>query len=224
MLITFIRSVILYIVILIVMRLMGKREIGQLQPFELVIAIMIADLASIPMTESGIPIWSGIIPILSLLIMHLIISIINMKSIRMREIVCGKPSILIYRGKIDERMLIKERFTINELEERLRGNNVSNIGDVEYAILETSGQLTVIQKPNKRNAIPEDFNIMPDYEGISYDLVIDGVIMEENLQKVGKNYEWLKKTTQQFGFKPEQALLVTLDGKGQIFCQKKDNK
>lgn len=224
MLITFVRSIILYIIILIVMRLMGKREIGQLQPFELVIAIMIADLASIPMTEAGIPIWSGIIPILALLIMHLIISMMNMKSIRMREIVCGKPTILIYRGKIDEKALKKERFTINELEERLRGNNVNNIGDVEYAILETSGQLTVIQKPNKRNTIPEDFNIMPDYEGISYDLVIDGVIMTENLQKIGKNYEWLKKSVQKFGFNPEEALIVTLDGKGQIFCQKKDKK
>ncbi len=224
MLITFIRSIILYIIILIVMRLMGKREIGQLQPFELVIAIMIADLASIPMTEAGIPIWNGIIPILALLIMHLIISMINMKSIRMREIVCGKPTILIYRGKIDEKALKKERFTINELEERLRGNNINNIGDVEYAILETSGQLTVIQKPNKRNTIPEDFNIMPDYEGISYDLVIDGVIMRENLQKIGRNYEWLKKAVQKFGFNPEEALIVTLDGKGQIFCQKKDKK
>ncbi len=224
MLITFVRSIILYIIILIVMRLMGKREIGQLQPFELVIAIMIADLASIPMTEAGIPIWSGIIPILALLIMHLIISMINMKSIRAREIVCGKPTILIYRGKIDEQMLKRERFTINELEERLRGNNVSNIGDVEYAILETSGQLTVIQKPNKRNTIPEDFNIMPDYEGISYDLVIDGVIMRDNLQKIGKNYEWLKKSVKKFGFNPEEALIVTLDGKGQIFCQKKDKK
>ncbi len=224
MLITFIRSIILYIIILIVMRLMGKREIGQLQPFELVIAIMIADLASIPMTEAGIPIWNGIIPILALLIMHLIISMINMKSIRMREIVCGKPTILIYRGKIEEKALKKERFTINELEERLRGNNINNIGDVEYAILETSGQLTVIQKPNKRNTIPEDFNIMPDYEGISYDLVIDGVIMRENLQKIGRNYEWLKKAVQKFGFNPEEALIVTLDGKGQIFCQKKDKK
>ena len=224
MLITFFRAIVLYLVVLIVMRLMGKREIGQLQPFELVIAIMIADLASIPMTEAGIPIWNGIIPILALLIMHLIISMINMKSIRMREIVCGKPTILIYRGKIEEKALKKERFTINELEERLRGNNVSNIGDVEYAILETSGQLTVIQKPNKRNTIPEDFNIMPDYEGISYDLVIDGVIMRENLQKIGRNYEWLKKAVQKFGFNPEEALIVTLDGKGQIFCQKKDKK
>lgn len=224
MLVIFVRSIILYIIILIVMRMMGKREIGQLQPFELVIAIMIADLASIPMTEGGVPISNGIVPILGLLVMHLAISVINMKSIKMREIICGKPSILIYRGRIDEKMLRKERFTINELEERLRGNNVNNIGDVEYAILETSGQLTVIQKPNKRNAIPEDFNIMPEYEGIPYDLVVDGKVMNKNLRLVGKNYNWLKKQVEKFGIKPEEALVVTIDGKGQIFCQKKEKE
>ena len=101
MLITFFRSILIYIFVLIVMRLMGKREIGQLQPFELAIAIMIADLASIPMTDPGIPISNGIISILGLLVMHLIISIINMKSIRAREVICGKPTILLYRGKID---------------------------------------------------------------------------------------------------------------------------
>ncbi len=221
MLITFVRAIILYIIVLIVMRLMGKREIGQLQPFELAISIMIADLASIPMTETGIPITRGIIPILGLLVMHLLISLINLKSIKAREITCGKPRILIYRGKIDEKALIKERFTINELEERLRGNGVSSVGDVEYAILETSGQLTTIQKPNKRTTIPEDFNIMPEYEGIPYDLVIDGKIMEKNLQKIGKNYNWLQKEVGKFKMKPEEALLVTFDGKGQIFCQKK---
>ena len=115
-----------------------------------------------------------------------------------------------------------ERFTINELEERLRGNNISNIGDVEYAILETSGQLSVIQKPNKRNTIPEDFGIMPEYEGIAYDLVIDGAVMNENLQKIGKDYNWLKKEVNKFGYKPEEALIVTYDSKGQIFCQKKE--
>lgn len=221
MLITFVRAVVLYIIVLIVMRLMGKREIGQLQPFELAISIMIADLASIPMTETGVPITKGIIPILGLLVMHLLISVLNMKSVRAREIVCGKPRILIYRGKIDEKALIKERFTINELEERLRINNVSSIGDVEYAILETSGNITVIQKPNKRTTIPEDFGIMPDYEGIPYDLVVDGKVMEENLRKIGKNYIWLKKQVEKFGYKPEEALIVTFDGKGQIFCQKK---
>lgn len=223
MLITFIRSIILYLLVLIVMRLMGKREIGQLQPFELAIAIMIADLASIPMTEVGIPIFNGIIPILGLLVMHLIISIINLKSMKAREIICGKPSILIYRGKIDEKTLKKERFTINELQERLRGNNVVNLGDVEYAILETSGEVTVIQKPEKRNTIPEDFQIQPEYEGIPYDLVIDGKIMEKNLKMIGKNKEWLKKQVKKFKMKPEEALVVTIDGKGQIFCQKKEN-
>ncbi len=223
MIITFIRAIFLYIIVLIVMRLMGKREIGQLQPFELAISIMIADLASIPMADSGIPITNGIIPILGLLVMHLIISVINIKSIRAREIICGKPSILIYRGKIDEKVLKKERFTINELQERLRGNNVVNIGDVEYAILETNGQVTVIQKPNKRTTTPEDFDIMPEYEGIPYDLVVDGKIMYDNLKIIEKNYEWLKKQVEKFGFKPEQALIVTLDGKGRIFCQKKES-
>lgn len=222
MLITFFRAIILYIIVLIVMRLMGKREIGQLQPFELAISIMIADLASIPMTELGIPIFNGIIPILGLLVMHLIISIINMKSLKAREVICGKPSILIYRGKIDEKALKKERFTINELEERIRGNNVVNLGDIEYAILETSGQVTVIQKPEKRNTIPEDFQIKPEYEGIPYDLVIDGKIMEKNLKILGKNYDWLKKQVEKFKMKPEDALVVTIDGKGQIFCQEKE--
>mgnify|MGYP000104606245 FL=1 len=224
MLVTFFRAILLYIIVLIVMRLMGKREIGQLQPFELAISIMIADLASIPMTDTGVPISNGIIPILGLLVMHLLISIINLKSIKAREIICGKPRILIYRGKIDEKALIKERFTINELEERLRGNNIVNLGDVEYAILETSGDITVIQKPEKRNTIPEDFNIVPEYEGISYDLVVDGKIMEKNLKKLGKNYQWLKKQVEKFNIRPEEALVVTLDGKGQIFCQEKEKK
>ena len=222
MLITFIRSIILYIIVLIVMRLMGKREIGQLQPFELAIAIMIADLASVPMSEIGIPIINGIIPILGLLVMHLIISYINLKSMKMRQLICGKPSILIYRGKIDENIMRKERFTINELQERLRANNINDINDVEYAILETSGQVSVIEKPNKRTTIPEDFNIVPEYEGIPYDLVVDGKVMNKNLKAIGKNYNWLKKQVEKFDIKPEEALVVTIDGKGQIFCQKKE--
>lgn len=222
MLITFVRSIILYVIVLVVMRLMGKREIGQLQPFELAIAIMIADLASVPMSEVGIPIINGIIPILSLLVMHLIISFINLKSIKMRQLICGKPSILIYRGKINEKVLIKERFTINELQERLRANNINDLADVEYAILETSGQVSIIQKPNKRTTIPEDFNIMPEYEGISYDLVVDGKIMNDNLKILNKTYEWLKKEVNKFNIEPEEALLVTVNAKGDIFCQKKE--
>lgn len=224
MLIIFLRSIILYIIVLIVMRLMGKREISQLQPFELAISIMIADLASVPMSDIGIPIFNGIIPICGLLLMHLLISMLNMKSLKAREIICGKPTILIYRGKIDEKALKKERFTINELQEQLRRDNVINLGDVEYAILETSGEITVIQKPEKRNTIPQDFNIVPEYEGIPYDLVVDGKVMEQNLKKIGKDYNWLKKQVKEFGIKPEEALVVTIDGKGQFFCQEKEGR
>ncbi len=224
MLINFIRAIILYIIVLIVMRAMGKREIGQLQTFEFVIAIMIADLATIPMSETGIPIINGIVPIFGLLIMHIFISYINMKSMKIRALICGKPSILIYRGRIDENNMIKERCTINELQERLRALNVDSIADVEYAILETSGQLSVIEKPEKRNSKPEDFGLVPEYEGLAYDLVIDGVIMYENLKILGKDYNWLKKEVNKFKINPEDALIVTINGKNEIFCQEKNSK
>ncbi len=224
MILILVRTVIIYILVLFVMRFMGKREIGQMQPFELVISIMIADLAATPMAEIGIPIVYGIIPIFGLLIMHVIISVLNLKSIRIREIICGKPRILIYRGKIDEKALIKENFTINELQERLRVNNVNNLGDVEFAILETSGQISVVQKPEKRSLRPEDFNIEAKYEGIAYDLVIDGKIMNDNLDKIGKDYNWLEQEVGKFGMKPEEALVVVLNGDQTIFCQKKEEK
>ncbi len=224
MILILVRTVIIYILVLFVMRFMGKRELGQMQPFELVISIMIADLAATPMAEIGIPILYGIIPIFGLLIMHVIISVLNLKSIKMREIICGKPRILIYRGKIDEQALIKENFTINELQERLRVNNINNLGDVEFAILETSGQISVVPKPEKRALKPEDFNMKVNYEGIAYDLVIDGKVMNDNLKKIGKDYNWLNKEVSKFGMKPEEALVVVLNGDQTIFCQKKEVK
>ena len=141
---------------------------------------------------------------------------------KISEYAAEDADITLKLKNVFEKELKKERFTINELEERLRGNNVVNLGDVEYAILETSGQVTVIQKPEKRNTIPEDFNIVPEYEGIPYDLVVDGKVMNKNLKAIGKNYNWLKKQVEKFDIKPEEALVVTIDGKGQIFCQKKE--
>lgn len=224
MLITFIRAIILYIVVLIVMRLMGKSEIGQLQPFELAISIMIADLASVPMSELGIPITNGIIPILALLVMYMIISLLNMKSVNIRKIMSGQPSLLIYRGKIDEKVLKKERITINELQERLRGNNIFNLSDVEYAILETNGDVTVIPKPEKKNLTPQDFNMQPEYEGIPYDLVVDGKVMKENLKAIGRDGIWLEKQLKKFDAQSSNTLIATIDGKGNFFCQKKKIK
>lgn len=222
MLINFVRAIIIYILVLIVMRLMGKREIGQLQPFELVISIMIADLASIPMTDPGVPIFNGVVPILGLLAMHLLITVLNIKSVNIRKFTCGKPTILIYRGRIDEEALKKERFTVSELQERLRGKDVFNLGDVEYAILETNGEVSVILKPNKRNTTPEDFSIEPDYEGLPYDLIVDGKIMYDNLNKIGKDERWLLKQIVKFKATPDNILIATIDGKGNFFCQQKE--
>ena len=220
----FVRTVIIYVLVLIVMRFMGKREIGQMQPFELVISIMIADLASTLMAETGIPILYGIIPILGLLFMHIIISVLNIKSVKMRGIICGKPRILIDKGKIDERALIKENFTINELQERLRVNNVNNITDVEYAILETSGQISVILKSEKRTVTPEDLNLKVEPTNISYDLIVDGKIMYDNLMKLGKDKKWLEDEALKLNFIPSQALIFVLNGDGTFFYQTKIKK
>lgn len=224
MLLIFTRSIVLYVFVLIVMRIMGKREISQLQPFEFVVSMMIANLATIPMEEVGIPLLYGIIPILGLLIMHTILSIINLKSMRIRGLICGIPRIIIHRGKIIEQALEKEGMSLNELQERLRQYGITNIGDVEYAILETNGQLSVIEKPEKRGIRTEDLGIDASYEGISYDLVLDGRIMYGNLQKIGKDYKWLKKEVGKFNMQPEEALIVIQNGDKSIFCQKKEGK
>ena len=224
MILIFVRTIIIYVLVLFVMRFMGKREIGQMQPVELVISIMIADLASTPMAEIGIPILYGIIPIFGLLFMHILISVLNIKSIRVREIICGKPRILINEGKIDEKALTKENFTINELQERLRVNNVNNISDVEYAILETSGQISVILKSEKRGVTTEDLKLQVAKTKISYDLVLDGKIMYDNLKKIGKDEKWLVKEIQKFKIRPQQALIFVQNGDGSFFCQEKQEK
>lgn len=224
MLLIFTRTLIIYVVVLLVVRFMGKREIGQMQPFELVISIMIADLAATPMAEIGIPILYGIIPILGLLFMHIIISILNIKSIRIREIICGKPRILINKGKIDEMALIKENLTINELQERLRINNVNNISEVDYAILETSGQISVVLKTSKRPVTPEDLNLYSQETKMSYDLVVDGRIMEDNLNKLHKDKAWLKNELSKYKLNAENTLIFILNEDGGYYCQKKISK
>ena len=224
MFLIFVRTIILYLIILIVVRCMGKKEIGQMQPFEFVISLMIADIASMPLTDTGVPILHGIIPILGLLFAYMIFTICIIASITLREIICGRPAILINKGKIDENVLIKEKITINELQERLRVKDIFSIEDVEFAILETNGELSVIEKPEKKNITPEDMGIEPMYSGLTYDLVIDGKVMIENLQKLNKTYSWLKKEVNKFGYEPEDALIVTLNESGSIYSQKKEGE
>jgi uncharacterized membrane protein YcaP (DUF421 family) len=203
------------------MRLMGKREIGQIQTFELVISMIIADTAAVPIYDEEASLINAMLSVLVLLLMHMLIAWINMKSVVGRELFCGRPRVLINKGKIDENALKKESITINELQERLREKDVFNLGDVEYVLLETSGQISIVLKPEKRALKIEDFNMKSEYEGIAYDLVVDGKVMYENLKKLGKEYKWLENQTKAFGIKPEEALIVTINGDNSFFCQAK---
>lgn len=223
MLIVIVRTLILYLVVIVALRLMGKREIGQLQPFELVVILMISELAAVPSENVGIPLLSGIIPILVLLSASLTLAWISLKSEKARDIICGKPSILINRGKISEKELKKNCYNISDLLEELRLNNVPNIADVEYAILENNGQVSVITKAQKRPAIPEDFNIKPPYEGLPTTIIIDGKLKKDSLQQSNKDLPWLKGELQKRNIKQfEDVLFASLDSSGNLFLQEKE--
>lgn len=225
MLVVFIRTLILYIVVIIAMRIMGKRQIGQLQPFELAVAIMISELASVPMQNTGIPLVHGIIPILTMLAAQILISFISLKSTKARNIICGRPSILISAGKINEQVFRNELYTLTDFMEQLRSKDIYNIADVEYAILETNGQLSVIPKAHKRNVTPEDLNITVKYEGPAIDLIIDGELMKNNLTLVNLDKTLLEFELRKIGVeKIEDVFFCSIDSDRKIFCQKKADK
>ena len=224
MLIVFIRTLILYAIVFITMRILGKRQIGQLQPFELTIAIMISELASVPMQDSAIPLLNGIIPILTLIIAQIALSFISLKSVRARGLICGKPRVLIENGKIIEENMRKEMYTLNDLLEQLRINNVGNIADVEFAILETNGQLSVIPKSQKRPVTPQDLNISTKYEGLTYDIIIDGKVMSRNLKKINLDEEWLRNKLKSLGVNDvKDVFFASLDTEGNLYYQVKNS-
>lgn len=222
MILVFIRTLILFTLVVIAIRLMGKRQVGKLQPYELVIIVLIADLAAVPMENIGIPLISGIIPILTLLFAEVTISYISLKNERLRGIVSGRPSVLVENGKIVESELSKLRYNVNDLLEQLRTKNFPNIADIEFAILETSGEVSVIPKSQKRPLNPADLKIPTRYEGIPMTLIIDGYVFENNLAKINLSVEWLKRELQKFGIHDfKQVLLASLDTEGNLFYQLK---
>lgn len=218
----FIRALILYLFILIALRLMGKREIGQLQPYELVITMMIADLASVPMQDIGIPIFHGIIPIMALLFSQIILSYVNIKSGWIRRILCGEPTVLIQKGKIMEDRLKKQRYTVDGLMEELRANGIFSLEEVEYAILETSGQISIIKKPGKNPATKEDMNVVTTYVGYPRPLIIDRSYIDKNLEIMGITKEEVDKYLKREKTNLEDVFLLMYDENQQFFLQKKE--
>ncbi len=222
MLIVFVRSLLLYTVLAITIRIMGKRQIGQLQPFEFVIAVLIAELAGIPMSDTDIPLANGLVAILTLMISQVTLAYITLKSNRARGIICGTPSILIEKGKIMEKEMRRLRYNINDLIEQLRLKGYPNIADVDFAILETDGQLSVIPKPAKRPVVAEDLNITSRYEGLPLSVVLDGHILKNDLKKLGLTEEWLIEQLKRAGFQDtSQVLFACIDDSGQLFIQGK---
>jgi uncharacterized membrane protein YcaP (DUF421 family) len=218
-----VRAAILYILVVLIVRIMGKHQIGQLQPYELVITILISELAAVPMQDPDIPLINGIIPILTLLLIQISLSLLSLKSTIARRIICGGPSVLIENGKIQQSELTKLRYSINDLLEQLRLKDIPNIADVEYAILETSGKLSVIPKSQKRPVNPEDLKITTPYEGLPLTLILDGDLKQKHLQQSRLSEDWLRNELAKFGLTNwDQVLLASLDSTGKLFIQPKD--
>lgn len=225
MLVSIIRTIILYLIIVLVLRVMGKRQIGQLQPFELVIILMISELAAIPSQDTSIPLIAGLIPVIVLLLLGVAISQISLKSEKARAVICGTPTILINKGQILEDQLRKLRYNISDLLEQLRVKNVPDIADVEYAILETNGQLSVIPKSLKRPVTPDDLKLQISMEGLPYTLIMDGVVQHHNFTKANVTPEWLKQELKKGNINdPKKVFLAVVDSYGNLFYQEKANE
>ena len=222
MLTLFVRSLILFVTAVVAMRLMGKREVGQLQPYELVVVIMIAELAATPIGDVGSPLLYGILPMAALVICHGVISWLCMKSDKFRTLMCGQPTVLIRDGVICEKQLREMSVTMADLMEDLRIGGVMDPSEVGMAVLETGGKITVFPKAENRPLTPADMGMKPEREGLPLTLVLDGVIQTENLRRGQLTRTWLKEQLESLGFSwAGEVLFMCVNTKGLMMVQGK---
>ena len=218
----FIRSIVIYLFVLFAIRFMGKRQVGEMQPFEFVITLIIADLATIPMSEISVPIIHGLVPIIGMIILHYFICFISRKSMKARYIISGRSAIVMNPNGIDYKELKALNMNIDDLIESLRNSDVFNLNDVAYAIIETNGKLCVIKKSNVENPTREDMNIKVDPASLPVSIIMDGKLMEENVKLTGITDELLQECLEKANAKkPTEILLMTLDANGLVFLQPK---
>ena len=204
---------------------MGKRQIGQLQPFELVITIIIAELVVIPMQDKDVPLLEGLVPALTLLFLQYLVSLVLMKSEGARAVVCGIPSVLVHNGRIVESELRRLRYNLSDLLEQLRVKGLPDVSDVEFAVLETNGELSVIPKSQKRPVQPQDLQLDTTYEGLPLPLIIDGKIKAGSLRKASLDQQWLQTEIQKQGIKrPKEVLYASLSTDGTLFIQPRESR
>ena len=226
MLILVIRTLILYGMVIAALRIMGKRQLGELQPSELVVAIMISDLASVPMQAIDLPLLSGIIPVMTLVVIEVIMSYLSLKSRGVRKFLSGEPSIVIYDGHINEGELARLRFNINDLLEELRINNCHDISDVAVAVIETSGKLIVIPKDKARNVTTEDLDLQDiRHDGLPCTIISDGLLNERELERAEKDKKWLMDELGKRGVSDiKEVFIASIDAEGELFMQLKGEK
>ena len=223
MILSYFRTIILYLVLIASVRLMGKRQIGQMEASEFVVTMLAANLASIPMQDSGIPLLSGLVPILTVLGMELAFSFLLLKSVTLRKLLCGKPLILIDNGRVVLGNLRSARVTLDELMGHLRQKDVLDIRTVQYAILETDGNLSVFPYPGCRPASARDAGIRPEQQYLPVTIVEDGVVSQENLRRAGKTTVWLRRILREHKTDARGTLLLTVDkGDNVVFLGKEE--
>lgn len=224
MLILVFRAIFLYIFVIVVMRMMGKREIGQLQPYELAITMIISELVTLPMANNGVPLISGVIPVLVITFTQILLSFITTKSQFMQDLISGTYTIIIENGNLIEKNMIKQKYTIVELLEQLRLNGVSKISDVQYAILETSGQLSVLLKEPKRPVSAEQLNINTTYEGMPVNLILDGKLVTKNIDNVKITQKEIENVLADNNLKLEDVFYLSVDAQKEYYIQRKEKE
>ena len=225
MVILFIRTVIIYALVIFALRIMGKRQIGELQPSELVVAIMISDLATVPMSDISIPLVYGIVPIFTLVISEIIISFVSLKSEKIRVFISGKPQLLMRSGKLQRKEMLHARVNIDDLMEELRKVGYFSLNDVDTVVLETGGNISVIPASSAAPPTNKDLNISANQQRISYIYIADGKVRHSELRRSGKNITWLKKEIKKGGISGiDDVFILTEDGEGNVYIQGKENK
>lgn len=217
MIVCLLRSMILYLLLVLAIRLMGKRQIGEMGPSEFVVTLVISDLASVPMQDLGIPLFSGIVPILTVLAVELLFSSLSFSCIPLRKLLNGKPVILIEQGKIIPENLKRTRLTPDELSERLREKGVTDLTTISYAILETGGQISVLIHPRYQPPTAENLEISVSDVELPWTIISNGSLLKENLNQSGKNEAWLNHLLGTHGCQQKDVMLLTVTNSGTIY-------
>lgn len=217
MLVVFIRAVLLYLLVIFCMRLMGKRQLGELQPSELVTTILISNIAALPIEDTNIPMVLGVIPILTLVAFELMISGLSLRSRAFRKFFSGNPIVIIKDGVIDQKQLKKLCFSVDDLTEALRGNGIFDISDVDYAIVETTGKVSVLQKFSAQTVTAQMLQLKGESKKPPLVVISDGEVIKRSLQAYGFSEEWLKRKLKAKNTDAKGVFLMTIDADGNDF-------